>query len=193
MQAGVALTLGIPGETVMGLFGPEFVGGTGALAFLLAAEVTAATAVVSEAALVYIARHRNLWISLGMLALQPVLSVVLILAVDYLPVRDGLKGLFQAAAVACALMLALGISSVVKAIFLSSLLSAPVDIWRWPLLWAIIAASMTGIIVVALPPAYEWAELALGIPIILGVYSWVIWMRGFDEDDRMLFRRTPKG
>ena len=36
-QAGIALALGIPGEAVMGLVGPEFVGGTGALAFLLAA------------------------------------------------------------------------------------------------------------------------------------------------------------
>ena len=32
----------------MGLVGPDFVGGTGALAFLLAAEVVAATAVVSR-------------------------------------------------------------------------------------------------------------------------------------------------
>ena len=37
----------------MGLVGPEFVGGTAALAFLLAAEVVAATAAVSEAALIY--------------------------------------------------------------------------------------------------------------------------------------------
>jgi len=58
-QAGIALALGIPGEGVMGLIGPDFVGGTGALAFLLAAEVVAATAVVSEAALVYMARVRN--------------------------------------------------------------------------------------------------------------------------------------
>src|SRR3546814_363276 len=47
-QAGIALALGIPGEAVMGLVGPNFVGGTGALAFLLAAEVVAATAVVSR-------------------------------------------------------------------------------------------------------------------------------------------------
>ena len=39
MQAGIALALGVPGEAVMGLVGPEFVGGTGALALLLAAEV----------------------------------------------------------------------------------------------------------------------------------------------------------
>ncbi|MCQ1819849.1 lipopolysaccharide biosynthesis protein, partial [Escherichia coli] len=52
-QAGIALALGIPGEGVMGLVGPNFVGGTGALALLLAAEVVASTAVVSEAALIY--------------------------------------------------------------------------------------------------------------------------------------------
>ena len=39
-QAGIALALAIPGEAVMGLVGPNFVGGTGALAFLLAAEAT---------------------------------------------------------------------------------------------------------------------------------------------------------
>jgi hypothetical protein len=49
-QAGIALALGIPGEAVMGLVGPAFVAGTAALAFLLFAEVVAATAAVSEAA-----------------------------------------------------------------------------------------------------------------------------------------------
>ena len=78
-QAGIALALGIPGEAVMGLVGPAFVGGTGALAFLLAAEVVAATAAVSEAALVYVARHRNLMISLLMIGVQAALSVALIL------------------------------------------------------------------------------------------------------------------
>jgi len=188
-QAAVALALGIPGEAVMGLFGPEFVGGTAALAFLLAAEVAAATAVVSESALVYIARHRNLLISLGMLTLQATLSVAFLNAVNYLPVEEGAKELFQAAAVACALMLALGTSSFVKATFLGRLLETPISIWRWPLLWAIIAAGAAGTIVVALPPAYEWAELVFGIPIILGIYCWVIWMRGFGEDDRVLFRK----
>ena len=48
-QAAIALALGIPGEAVMGLVGEQFVAGTAALAFLLAAEVVAATAAVSEA------------------------------------------------------------------------------------------------------------------------------------------------
>ena len=58
----------------MGLVGPTFVGGTGALAFLLAAEAVAATAAVSEAALIYVARWRNLAISLAMIAVQVVVS-----------------------------------------------------------------------------------------------------------------------
>ena len=64
-QSAVALALGIPGEAVMGLVGAGFVAGTAALGFLLAAEVVAATAAVSEAALIYVARHRNMVISLG--------------------------------------------------------------------------------------------------------------------------------
>ena len=63
----------------MGLVGPEFVAGTAALAFLLAAEVVAAMAAVSEAALIYVARHRNMLISFVMIALQAVLTVGLIL------------------------------------------------------------------------------------------------------------------
>jgi O-antigen/teichoic acid export membrane protein len=79
-QLGVALALGIPGEGVMGLVGPAFVAGTAALAFLLAAEVVAAMAAVSEAALIYVARHRNMWLSLAMIGIEAVLAVALILA-----------------------------------------------------------------------------------------------------------------
>ena len=39
-QAGIGLALGVPGEAVMGLFGPQAVGGTGALAFLQRPEST---------------------------------------------------------------------------------------------------------------------------------------------------------
>jgi O-antigen/teichoic acid export membrane protein len=55
-QLGIALALGIPGRAVMGLVGSGFTGGTAMLGFLLAAEVIAAAAVVSEAALIYVAR-----------------------------------------------------------------------------------------------------------------------------------------
>jgi O-antigen/teichoic acid export membrane protein len=188
-QAGIALALGIPGEAVMGLVGPQFVGGTGALAFLLAAEVAAATAVVSESALVYMARHRNLLISMGMLAVQALVSVGLIALVDKLPIKPEVRGLYQAAAVACGLMISLGIGSIVKARLLSRLLDHPISIWRGALVWAVIAASMLGIIIVSLPARFEWVELAIGVPALLGLYSWVIWRWGFGPEDRVLFRK----
>lgn len=190
-QAGIALALGIPGEAVMGLVGPQFVGGTGALAFLLAAEVAAATAVVSESALVYMARHRNLLISIGMLVVQALVSVGLIMLIPYFPVKPAYVGLYQAAAVACGLMLSLGIGSIIKARLLSRLLAAPISIWRIALAFAVFAAAMLGIIIVSVPARFEWVELAIGVPAILGLYGWIIWRWGFGPEDRVLFRKTP--
>lgn len=188
-QTAIALALGIPGEAVMGLFGPEFVGGAVAVAFLLAAEVAAATAVVSEAALVYMARHRNLLISLGMLGLQAALSLLLIQAVDWAGFKPEARGLAQAAAVALALFTALGVASLVKVRMLSRLLGTPVNIWRGALVWAVAAATLIGTAATYLP---EWAELAFGVPAILGIYGLVIWTRGFGSEDRALFRGSGK-
>lgn len=185
-QAGIALALGIPGEAVMGLVGPHFVAGTGALAFLLLAEVVAATAVVSESALVYIARHRNLIISLFMIALQAALSFALILAARHI----GLTEAVIAAAPALALCVALGVGAIVKARLLSRLLSARVNAWRWPLLSAAGVGAIVGAAFVALPPHLEWIELVFGVAAILAAYGFVIWRWGFGSDDRALFRRT---
>jgi O-antigen/teichoic acid export membrane protein len=184
-QAGIALALGIPGEAVMGLMGPQFVGGTGALAFLLAAEVVAATAVVAEAALVYVARLRNLVISLCTIAFQALLTIGLILAVE----RAGLGEPFRAAAAAIALMTALGLASLVKAGLLSRILGEKLTSWRWALVWAMAPAVAVGFLATLLP---EWLELLLGVPAILGVYGYVIWKRGFGPEDRVLFRKTAK-
>ena len=181
-QIGVALALGIPGEAVMGLVGPEFVSGNGALAFLLAAEAVAATAVVSEAALVYVARHRNLLISVATLLVQALLSVGLILAVR----AAGFPPMMQAVAVAVALMLALGFASLLKARLLARLLGAPVNNLRWALVWATGGATVLGWTATKLP---EWAELIIGVPLILAIYCWIVWTRGFGPEDRALFRR----
>lgn len=183
-QAGVALALGIPGEAVMGLVGHEFISGTGALAFLLAAEVVAATAAVSEAALVYVARHRNLIISTLMIGVQVLLSLVLIFAMRNLDLPTS----FQAAGPAIALSLALALSSVLKARLLSRLLGAPVSGWRWPLIWAAAGAALIGYFFTLLPQRFEWVELVVGIPVILGVFGIILWTRGFTHEDRVLFR-----
>jgi hypothetical protein len=166
----------------MGLVGPLFIGGTGALGFLLAAEVVAATAVVAEAALIYVARIRNLWVSAATIALQAALTVGAMMIADRLDFNDG----WRAASAAAALMVALGVSSLVKAVMLSRILGHKINNWRWALVWAAAATVVVGQGVILLP---EWAELAFGIPLLLGVYGWLIWTRGFGPEDRVLFTR----
>lgn len=182
-QAGIGLALGIPGEGVMGLFAPEFVGGTGALGFLLAAEVVAGTAVVSEAVLVYVARVRNLWISISTIVFQAVLTVALITLVVHLEYGEP----FKAAAAALALAVSLGLSSLVKAWLLGRILGHPINNWRWALVWATGPAVVVGYAATFLP---EWAELIFGIPAILITYGWIIWHKGFGPEDRVLFRKN---
>ena len=182
-QGGVALALGIPGEAVMGLVGAGFVAGTAALGFLLAAEVVAATAAVSEAALIYCARHRNMMISLAMIVLEAGLAAGLILLMrswDW-PI------MWQATGPALALMLSLGFAAIVKSRLLHRILGHPVSGWRWPLIWAAAAAMIVGQLVIMLP---EWAELAFGIPAILAAFGAILWVKGFGPEDRELFRMS---
>ncbi len=182
-QTGVALALGIPGEGVMGLVGPNFVSGTAALGFLLAAEVVAAMAAVSEAALIYIASHRNMWISLSMIALEAALSAALIVAMR----KMGFTTMWQATGPAIALLLSLAFAAIAKSNLLSRLLDAPVSGWRWPLVWAAAAAVVVGELAILLP---EWAELIFGIPSILVAFGTVLWIKGFGPQDRELFRMS---
>jgi O-antigen/teichoic acid export membrane protein len=182
-QGGVALALGIPGEAVMGLVGAGFVAGTAALGFLLAAEVVAATAAVSEAALIYCARHRNMVISLGMIVVEAGLAAGLILLMR----SWGWPIMWQATGPALALMLSLGFAAIVKSRLLSRILGHPVSGWRWPLIWAAAAAMIVGQLVILLP---EWAELVIGIPAILGAFGAVLWVKGFGPEDRELFRMS---
>jgi O-antigen/teichoic acid export membrane protein len=184
-QAGVALALAIPGEALMGLIGPgrDFVGGNGALSFLLLAEVAASVAVVSEAALVYIARHRNMMISLGMIGLQISLSFALVIGLR----NAGYPELYQAAGPAMAMAIALGIGSLIKSRLAAKLLGAPVSVWRWSLLAALFAGTLVGQIMIRLP---EWAELTFGVFAILTAYGLIIWRYGFAEEDRVLFRKA---
>ena len=180
-QGGVALALGIPGEAVLGLVGAGFVAGTAALAFLLAAEVIAATGAVSEAALIYTARHRNMVISLVMIALEAALAALLIIGMR----RLGWPVMWQATGPALALALALAFAAVAKTRLLAHVLGEGVSGWRWPLIWAAGTASIVGAGVVRLP---EWAELIVGIPAILAAFGAVLWTRGFGPADRELFR-----
>ena len=183
-QAGIALALAIPGTGLMGLGGPDFVQGTGALIFLLAAEVVAATAVVSEAALVYLARYQNLVISLLTIVLQAVLTVGGIQLVSQMGYDQG----WQVGAAAAALMLSLATASLAKSRLLGRILEERINNWRWPLAWATLPALVVGLAATHGLP--EWAGMIAGIPAILGIYVWIIWHKGFGPEDRVLFRKN---
>jgi len=183
-QGAVALALGIPGEAVMGLVGAGFVAGTAALGFLLAAEVVAATAAVSEAALIYCARHRNMAISVVMILLEAGLAVALILLMR----SWNWPIMWQATGPAIALALSLAFASIAKSRLLAGILQNPVSGWRWPLIWAAAAAIAVGWMFTLLPPRLEWLELLGGIPAILAAFGAVLWIKGFGPNDRELFR-----
>src|SRR5205085_7133464 len=180
-QLGVALALAIPGEAVMGLVGPAFVSGTAALAFLLFAEVVAAMAAVSEGALIFVARHRNMLISIGMLALEAGLAIVLISVMR----NAKLPTMWQATGPALALLLALRFAAVATSRLLCGILGERVNGWRWPLVWAAAAGIAAGYLFTMLP---EWMELLFGIPAILLAFGAVLWTKGFGPQDRELFR-----
>lgn len=184
-QLGVALALGIPGGAVMGLVGPSFVGGTGALACLLAAEVLAAPAVASEAALVYIARLRNLSISVVTIVLQALLTVILIGVAR----RTGMPDLYVAAMPAVALAIALTSSAITKSWLLGRLLGSRISVWRVSLVVSGLVVAIAGMTITWLPPRFEWAELLIGIPLMLGAYGTIVWRFAFGEADRSLFRK----
>jgi O-antigen/teichoic acid export membrane protein len=181
-QVGIALALGIPGRAVMGLVGSGFTGGTAMLSFLLAAEVIAAAAVVSEAALIYVARTRNMIISLVMLGIEAGLAVALILIMK----GEGLSQTFQATGPAIALCVALAFASITKSRLLAKKLGAPVWGGRWDLAWATASGVIVGAGVRYFLP--ESLQLIIGIPAILGAFGAVLWTKGFGPDDRALFR-----
>jgi O-antigen/teichoic acid export membrane protein len=181
-QLGIALAIGIPGRAVMGLVGSGFTGGTAMLGFLLAAEVIAAAAVVSEAALIYVARTQNMVISLVMLALEAGLAAGLILLMKH----ENFPQAFQATGPAIGLCIALAFASITKSWLLCKKLDAPVSGWRWDLAWATAAGVVVGAGVHWLLP--EALQLIIGVPAILGAFGAILWTKGFGPEDRELFR-----
>lgn len=181
-QIGIAIALAIPGRAVMALVGSGFTGGTAMLGFLLAAEVIAATAVVSEAALIYVARKRNMAISIVMLVIEAGLAAALILIMK----DEGFPQAYQATGPAIALCVALGFASITKSWLLKKELRASVSGWRWDIGWAAAAGLVVGVAVRYFLP--ETWQLIVGIPAILGAFGAVLWTKGLSPEDRALFR-----
>ncbi|WP_288409477.1 lipopolysaccharide biosynthesis protein [uncultured Sphingomonas sp.] len=185
-QAALALAGSIPAAGVMGVVGREFVSGAAALSFLLVAEVLAAKGAVSEAALVYVARHRNLMISIGLLSFQVVSSFALVFAMRAM----GLPQNYAATGPAMALCLSVALGSVLKSGLLSKLLGVSVRDFRPAFLWAVLAATVVGVAIMELPKRFEWAEMLFGIPIILATYFAILWRWAFRAEDKALFHKS---
>jgi O-antigen/teichoic acid export membrane protein len=185
VQAAVAIALGVTSDGVMGLVGAQFVAGAGALCVLLAAEVLAAPGAVAEGALVYVARHRNLIISICTLCLQVVLSFLFV----WLMRAEGWPPTYQAAGPALALAVSLTIGSLAKTLLLTHLLKARVSGIRLGMIAAMIVAAAMGVAISELP---EWAQLTMGIPLILAAYFLVLLKLAFGPEDKALFRKLPQ-
>lgn len=186
-QAALAVMASIPAEGVMGLIGRQFVVGATALCVLLAAEVLASTGAVCETGLVFIARHRNLAISVCVLLLQIALTFALLILA-----RDHQWSLtWQVAAPAIALAVSLTIGSAAKAWMLARLTGENVVSVRPSFFAAIGIAALVGAAFTSLPHQFEWAELSLGMPAILVTYLFVMIRFGFGPEDRALFRKMP--
>ena len=187
-QAALLLMGGIPAEGVMGVVGPQFVAGAGALCFLLAAEVLASPGAVSEAGLVYMARHRNLMVSMLLLGFQAALSFALVFAM-----RDlGWDVNYQAAGPAVALAVTLALGSTIKCWMLARMTKASVFSLRPGFVAAIVVAGAVGWAFTSLPHELEWVELSVGVPAIFVAYFAVIGKWAFGPEDRKLFKKLPK-
>ncbi len=55
--------------------------------------------------------------------------------------------------------------------------------------WARAAAVAVGYVFTLLPPSFEWAELVVGIPLVLLAFGFILWTKGFTHEDRVLFRK----
>lgn len=187
-QAALLLMGGIPAEGVMGVVGPQFVAGAGALCFLLAAEVLASPGAVSEAGLVYMARHRNLMVSMLLLGFQAALSFALVFLM-----RDfGWDVNYQAAGPAVALAVTLALGSTIKCWMLARMTKASVFSLRPGFVAAIVVAGTVGWAFTQLPHHLEWVELSVGVPAIFLTYFAVIGLWAFGPEDRKLFKKLPK-
>ena len=152
------------------------------LGFLLAAEVIAAAAVVSEAALIYVARKRNMIISLVMLALEAGLAAALILVMR----DEGLPAAFQATGPAIALCVALAFASIAKSRLLKPARRAGQRLALGPRLGDCGGSDRR-----------RWScaiccrrrcSSIIGVPAILVAFFAVLWTKGFGPEDRELFR-----
>ncbi|MEE4348948.1 MAG: oligosaccharide flippase family protein [Pacificimonas sp.] len=189
-QLGIALCLGFTGEASLEVVGEGFGAGAGVLFLLLAAEVFYVTAAVTEGALVYMARHRNLVASLIALSVQIGLTILFVTGFDALFPGVAEDRPVQGIGAALALAVAAIIASILKVVLIHHLIPEQVSGWRWVFVPATAITGGAGWLVMTyLPPFWQ---LAVGLPVLVMLYGSVVWFLGFRGEDRLLFTRLSK-
>jgi O-antigen/teichoic acid export membrane protein len=173
-QLPVVLALGLPAEGVLGLFGPAFAAGGLVLVLLLLAELVAAGSSLSEMGLIYARPKSNLGLAVGGLALQGLLSLLLVPQ-------------FGGEGAAGALLLSLLVVALIRQAMLGRALGAKVRFWRWSLLAAGGVAFALGLAARSLP---ELPQMLVTIPGVLLLFAGVMWRWGYGPADRALFRKA---
>ena len=187
MQLGIALVVGFTGEASMEVVGAGFGAGAGILFLLLAAEVFYVTGAVSEGALVYMARHRNLMTSLTVLGVQVALTILFVTGFDALfPGVDEDRPV-QGIGAALALALAAGLASILKVMLLHHLIPERVTGLRWVFVPATAVTAVAGWLSMTYLPDF-W-QITVGLPVLVMIYGSILWFFGFKGPDRLLFRR----
>lgn len=172
-QLGTVLALGVPARAAMGLFGPAFASGALILVLLLTVELLATQAAISEAALIYVRRNANLAWSVAGIAVQVGVTLLFVERFGGVAAAGGLA--------VSALFLSVG-----KSRMLRRELDAPVTGWRWSLVLAALPAFAIGLLVQRLP---EWAQLGIGMWVVLAAYCAAVWLWSFRGADRELFKQ----
>ncbi|EMD84062.1 membrane protein [Pacificimonas flava] len=189
-QLGIALILGFTGEASMEVIGDGFGAGTGILFLLLGAEVLYVTAAVTEGALVYMARHRNLLVSLIALGAQVAMTVAFVASFAALFPNVAADRPVQGIGAALALALAALLASVLKVALMHRLIPDPVSGWRWVFLPVTVATSAAGFASMTFLPPF-W-QLTVGLPVLLTIYGSLMWFFAFKGPDRLLFSKLSE-
>ncbi|OWV34624.1 polysaccharide biosynthesis protein [Pacificimonas flava] len=189
-QLGIALVLGFTGDASLEVIGGGFGAGAGVLFLLLAAEVFYVTAAVTEGALVYMARHRNLIASLVALGVQIALTIAFVAGFDVAFPGVGEDRPVQGIGAALALAIAAALASIMKVILLHHLVREKVSGWRPVFLSATLVTAAAGYVVMTYLPDF-W-QIVVGLPALIMVYGSIMWVFGFKGPDRLLFTRLSE-
>jgi O-antigen/teichoic acid export membrane protein len=174
-QLAILLALSLYAKSIMTMIGPEFGSGATIMILLLLAELFWGVLGIAELPLLFARPKTNVFIGICAISLEIILALILI---------PRLGGTGAAIALCAAFLLA----GAIKTLLVSRLLGAAPHPAR--MLWPSVFGGL------AVGPSYWLAghisfplSMLAGIPLFLLLYGLLLWYFGFNETDRLLFRK----